>query len=77
MDERQKFEHEMIDRLARIETKIDDVKHIRDTANGAYALSKQNAEDIKEIRGDNKWLWRAIGAVIISIVVNAIVGILP
>lgn len=76
MDERKKFEHEMIDRLARIEVKIDDVKTIRDTSNQAYSMSLQNSKDIDEIKKERKWMWRTIGAVVIGIVVKAIAEII-
>lgn len=76
MDERQKFEHEMIDRLARIETKIDDVKTIRDTSNQAYSMAQQNSKDISEMKGNNKWLWRTMGAALIMIGIDAVITIL-
>lgn len=59
-----KFEHEMIDRLARIEVKVDDIKATRETAesaerksNAAMALAKENEKDIIEIKANNKWVW--------------------
>ena len=61
------FETEVIERLTRIETKLDDYDSIRDKAEDAYARSKNNEKTIEEIKDNNKWLRRAvIGAFITS-----------
>lgn len=63
-----KFETEVLTRLAVIEAKIDDYKQTERLANEAYQKSIQNSKDIAEIQENNKWLKRAvIGAVISAI----------
>lgn len=58
------FEHQIIDRLARIEVKVDDIKATRETAESAerkanegLALAKENEKDIIEIKANTKWIW--------------------
>lgn len=55
---------DMIERLVRIETKLDNYESLRekadsakDRADAAYAIAVGNAEDIKEIKANNKWSW--------------------
>ncbi len=63
------FETEVIERLARIETKLDDYEDIRHKADDAYNKSNQNERRIQELEDNNKWLKRTtIGAVITSLV---------
>ncbi|WP_376715900.1 MULTISPECIES: hemolysin XhlA family protein [Enterococcus] len=54
----------MIERLVRIETKLDNYESLRekadsakDRADAAYAIAVGNAEDIKEMRATSKWSW--------------------
>jgi hypothetical protein len=64
-----KFETEVLTRLAVIESKLDDYKGIKEKAEKAYSLSADNKEEIKAIKDNNKWLFRTtIGAVITGIV---------
>ncbi len=63
------FETEVIERLARIETKLDDYEDIKNKADDAYNKSNQNERRIQELEDNNKWLKRTtIGAVITSLV---------
>ena len=56
---------EILTKLAVIESKIDDYKTIRKHAEDAEHRSIQNEKEIKEIKDNNKWLWRlVIGALI-------------
>lgn len=67
---------DMIERLVRIETKLDNYESLRekadsakDRADAAYAIAVGNAEDIKEMRATNKWSWGymiGLGITIIS-----------
>jgi len=58
---------EILERVVRIETKIDGYNHLREKVEKAYSMAKDNTEDIKEIKDNNKWLWRTIaGALILS-----------
>lgn len=56
----QTFETEVLTRLAVIESKLDGYKEIKKVTYDNDARSKQNEQDIKEIKDDNKWLRRAI-----------------
>ena len=63
------FETEVIERLARIETKLDDYEDIKNKADDAYNKSNQNERRIQELEDNSKWLKRTtIGAVITSLV---------
>ncbi|MDT2531971.1 hemolysin XhlA family protein [Enterococcus raffinosus] len=55
---------DVIERLVRIETKLDNYEALRekadaakDVADHAYSLALNNADDIKEIKANNKWSW--------------------
>ncbi|MET1935459.1 hemolysin XhlA family protein [Enterococcus faecium] len=55
---------DMIERLVRIETKLDNYENLRekadsakDLADKAYSVALNNAEDIKEMKANNKWSW--------------------
>lgn len=67
---------DMIERLVRIETKLDSYESLRekadsakDRADAAYAIAVGNTEDIKEMRATSKWSWGymiGLGITIIS-----------
>ena len=46
----QKFETEVLTRLAVIESKLDDYKSIKDKSESAYNLSNNNKKEIEEIQ---------------------------
>lgn len=55
---------DVVERLVRIETKLDNYESLRekadaakDLADHAYSLAVTNAEDIKEMKANNKWSW--------------------
>lgn len=55
---------DVIERLVRIETKLDNYEALRDKADAAkdvadhaYSIALNNADDIKEIKANNKWSW--------------------
>lgn len=63
------FETEVLTRLTKIETKLDDYKSVKDESHEAYTLSRDNQKRLDKIEDNNKWLFRTtIGAVIISLV---------
>lgn len=67
MDE--KFEIEVLTRLAVIENKIDDYNNMKEKLDNTYNIAKNNREEIIEIVDRNKWLWRTtIGAFLTGIV---------
>lgn len=75
---------DMIERLVRIETKLDNYESLRekadsakDRADAAYAIAVGNAEDIKEMRATNKWSWGymiGLGITIIGYFITKIGG---
>lgn len=56
------FQREILDRLIRLETKIDnqDFKVLNANLNLALNKTLNNEDDIKEIKDTNKWLWRTV-----------------
>lgn len=66
------FEREVLERLTKIETKLDDYGNLRDKTEEAYSLSKENAKDINEINDKIKWLSRTITGAIIAGVVGIV-----
>ena len=61
----EKFEREVLDRLIKIETKMDMLAQTIGKVEAAYNTAMKAKEDIEEIKERNKWLWRtSIGAVI-------------
>ena len=66
------FEIQVLTRLTAIETKLDDHKKIEDITYRAYNNSKQNEQDIKEIKENNTWLKRTLIGEIIGLVFLAI-----
>ena len=71
-----KFETEVLTRLAVIEAKLDDYKPLKEKAEIAYTQSNDNKKRLDKIEDNNKWLFRTtVGAVItglISIVLTLI-----
>lgn len=68
--EQSKFEREVLDRLMRLETKIDmqDYKGIQEKVDNSLNLAKNNEERINKLEDSNKWLVRLVlGAVILGI----------
>lgn len=67
------FETEVLTRLTKIETKLDDYSKIKDKAEDAYNLSKENEKEIVEINEKLKWITRTVvGAMLTGIVGIAI-----
>ena len=63
--EDKKFETEVIARLTKIETKLDDYTSVKGKSEEAYSISKENEKEIAEINDKIKWITRlVIGAVI-------------
>lgn len=68
--EQTKFEREVLDRLMRLETKIDmqDYKGIQEKCDNANNLAKTCEERIDKLEDNQKWLVRLIlGAIILGI----------
>ena len=67
-----KFETEVLSRLAVIESKLDDYNNIKAKGEEAHSLSKQNEKDIAEINDKIKWLSRTIAGAIIAGIIGII-----
>ena len=67
-----KFETEVLSRLAVIESKLDDYNNIKAKVEEAHSLSKQNEKDIAEINDKIKWLSRTIAGAIIAGVIGIV-----
>lgn len=68
--EQSKFEREVLDRLMRLETKIDmqDYKGIQEKVDNSLNLSKNNEERIDKLEDTQKWIVRLVlGALILGI----------
>lgn len=64
----QNIQQEILERIVRIETKIDGYNSTREKADMSYTKACQNERDIAEIKDNMKWLWRTIaGAIILGI----------
>lgn len=60
------FEREVLERLAKIETKIDDYGSFRHKTEEAYQICKNNQKDIEELKDKIKWISRTIAGSIIG-----------
>jgi len=69
------FEQEVLQRMARIETKIEGISEIRSMAFESNNRSIQNEKDVKEIKDNSKWLKRTIVVAIISSAISVAVGL--
>lgn len=68
--EQSKFEREVLDRLMRLETKIDlqDYKGVQEKVDTSLNLSKNNEERIVKLEDTQKWIVRLVlGALILGI----------
>ncbi|SMC19284.1 hypothetical protein SAMN02745134_00787 [Clostridium acidisoli DSM 12555] len=70
---------EIVERLARIESKLDDFSDLRKKAEDGYNTAMQNSKDIDEIKEsyekfieefktDNKHMWYTVGAIAVTII---------
>lgn len=83
MNEDGNFDREIIDRLARIETKLDNVKETEHKADAAYEKAKEaygiaiaNNKDIASLQSSAQWVWRTIGGALIVAFVTAILTVM-
>lgn len=62
---------ELLERVVRIETKIDGYNNLREKLDKTYGMALNNREDIKEIKDSQKWIWRTfVGAIIASFIAS-------
>lgn len=63
------FELEVLQRLTKIETMLEDFKGVESKSIQAYNMALSNKERIDKIEDNNKWLFRTtVGAVITGLV---------
>lgn len=63
------FETEVLTRLTKIETKLDDYNNIRQKTEDAYTQSRENEKELEEIKDKIKWITRTIvGAILTGLV---------
>lgn len=63
------FEREVLERLTKIETKLDDYNGIKSKAEDGYVLAKENEKELTELKEKIQWITRTlIGAIITGIV---------
>ena len=69
MAEEKKFEIEVLTRLTKIETMLENFKGVESKATDAYNLSLNNQKRLDKIEDNNKWLFRTtIGAVLTGLI---------
>ena len=69
MSEDTKFELEVITRLTKIETMLENFKGVEEKANKSYTLSINNKERLDKIEDNHKWAFRtSVGAIITGLI---------
>lgn len=76
MKQEKDFEREVLERLTKIETKLDDYNGIKNKAESSYVLSMENEKDIKELKDKIQWLSRTLIGAIITGVITLLVAYL-
>lgn len=69
------FEQKVLQRMARIETKIEGMSEIRTMLFESNNRSVQNEKEVKEIKENSKWLKRTIIVAVISSAISVGVGL--
>lgn len=72
----QGFETEVLTRLTKIETKLDDYKSVKNKSDDAYNLSKENEKEIAEINEKIKWITRTVAAAVITGIIGIGIALL-
>lgn len=70
------FEREVLERLTKIETKLDDYNGIKSKAEDSYVLSKENEKEIEEIKDKIKWITRTLVSAIITGIITLLIAYL-
>lgn len=58
--------NEILQRLTRLETKLDLMGTARDIANEAMFRTLENSKKISELEDSQRWLWRTVATTIIA-----------
>lgn len=70
------FETEVITRLTKIETKLDDYKQVRDDSIRALQIATNNDCEIKELKDNATWMWRTLILSVLGIITSFILTFL-
>lgn len=70
------FETEVLTRLTKIETKLDDYKSVKDKSDTAYTIATENQKEIEEINERIKWITRTVVAAVITGVIGIGIALL-
>ena len=68
---------EIVQRLTKIEENTKGIDQVSDKASSALAKAEENEKDIAEIKENQKWTWRTIAGIGVSVIVyilNKIIG---
>lgn len=68
---------EIVQRLTKIEENTKGIEQVSDKASRALAKAEENEKDIAEIKENQKWTWRTIAGIGVSVIVyilNKIIG---
>ena len=72
------YEIEVLQKLSRIETLLEDYKSVVTKSNEAYAISMQNKEEIDELKENHQWIFRtsvtAILGAVLSLITTVVVN---
>ena len=64
--------YEVLQRLTKIESNTEGLNEIANTARTALSKSEENARDIEEMKEAQKWTWRTIAGIGVSVTVYLI-----
>ena len=67
--------HQVSERLARVETKLDKYNNVRETAFKAQNLAQRNSEEIEELKESLRWSTRSVIATIFGLVAKVLYDI--
>ena len=62
----------IIERLARIEENTKKIDDMSSKANDAWHKASNNEADITELKENQKWTWRTIAGIVVSVIVMLI-----
>ena len=63
---------EVLQRLTKIEENTKDISTISDKSTQAYHKACNNEQDIAELKENQKWAWRTIAGIVVSVIVMLI-----
>ena len=78
MDNNKNYEIEVLQKLSRIETLLEDYRSVATKSNDAYNISIQNKEDIEKLQENHQWIFRtsvtAILGAVLSLITTVVVN---